>query len=97
MQTFAVVEDLPEAVNAEVGDAIEELTQLTLVLHIVAAVQTVVLLEEEGPPKEPPDPQRPRDEYCRAGAHHSHGLHQEHCWQQQAVGALPQSAEKNFE
>ena len=31
MQTWAVVEDLPEVVNAEVGDAIEELTQLTLI------------------------------------------------------------------
>ena len=34
-----VVEDLPEVVNAEVGDAIEELAQLTLIPHVVA-VQT---------------------------------------------------------
>ena len=39
MQTWAVVEDLPEVVNAEVGDAIEELTQVTLIPHAVA-VQT---------------------------------------------------------
>jgi hypothetical protein len=29
MKIWAVVEDLPDVVNAEVGDAIEELTQLT--------------------------------------------------------------------
>jgi hypothetical protein len=54
MQTWAVVEDLPEVVNAEVGDAIEELTQLALIPHVVA-VQTDEVLEEVEPPKEPPE------------------------------------------
>jgi hypothetical protein len=53
---WAVVEDLPEAVNAEVGDAIEELTltQLALIPHVVA-VQTDEVLEDMEPPKEPPE------------------------------------------
>ena len=54
MQTWAVVEDLPEVVNAEVDDAIEELTQLTLISHVVA-VQTDEVLEQVEPPKEPPE------------------------------------------
>jgi hypothetical protein len=49
-----VVEDLPEVVNAEVGDAIEELTQLTLIPHVVA-VQTDEVLEDLEPAKEPPE------------------------------------------
>jgi hypothetical protein len=54
MQMWAVVEDLPEVVNAEVDDAIEELTQLTLISHVVA-VQTDEVLEQVEPPKEPPE------------------------------------------
>ena len=55
MQTWAMVEDLPEVVNAEVlGDAIEELTQLTLIPHVVA-VQTDEVLEDLEPAKEPPE------------------------------------------
>jgi hypothetical protein len=54
MQTWAVVEDLPEVVDAGVGNAIEELTQLTPIPHVVA-VQTDEVLEEVEPPKEPPE------------------------------------------
>jgi hypothetical protein len=54
MQTWAMVEDLPEVVNAGIGDAIEELTQLALIPHVVA-VQTDEVLEEVEPPKEPPE------------------------------------------
>jgi hypothetical protein len=39
----------------------------------------------------------PRDGCCRAGAHHSHRLHQEHCGQQQAARAPPQSADEGSE
>jgi hypothetical protein len=46
MQTWAVVEDLPEVVSAGAGNAIEqELTQPALIPHVVA-VKTDEVLEE---------------------------------------------------
>jgi hypothetical protein len=92
MQMWAVVEDLPEVVNAEVGDAIEELTQLALIPHVVA-VKTGEVLEEEEPPKEPPE----MSDVEQALIALMDGLHQEHCGQQQAARALHQSADEDPE
>jgi hypothetical protein len=65
---------------------IEELTQLTPIPHVVA-VQTDEVLEDVEPPKEPPEMS---DVEQALTTPMDHGLHQEHCGQQQAARAPPQ-------
>jgi hypothetical protein len=73
-------------VNAEVGDAIEELTQLTLIPHVVAVQTDEVLekVEQAGTPRSSPSWITPtKREHC--------------CGQQQAARAPPQSADEDPE
>jgi hypothetical protein len=57
MQMWAVVEDLPEVVNAEVDEA-DTTHSPQYPMLLLCTVQTDEVLEDVEPPKEPPEPQR---------------------------------------